>query len=575
MLTRFRIRSSHGFTLVETLAALMVFTIVTLGVIPLLTASLRGTNVARSRNVAKNLAVRAMERVRGLPYYIAFSAQPKDVDVLDIYHPGPGATTTTITCPTAGPPACPADIPNGYRLTFVSTFVASNGATPVTAAADSYNSNDETKDAPPASLLRMEVRVNWSTVGGRARNFALNTLIGDRAFGRLKVKGSGEIDYAIRVGTSFASPLARSDLTAIGGVSDSSIELRSNGAADQSVRGGELTLREANNGNVLASATGASADAHAPPSTNVADVPAGPSTISDPTIGAVAGLDSNEAGDPDTEGDIKVAVQGELPAAQGGFQFAAGNTTVPDFWINHPQMDRAALQLQNAGRLLGIQSTTNVPGGRGGLFGYTSSRARDVDAGVQSAARVDIEHLRLFPTDFIRAVDATHDGAVVVIQNFTSTLSCSAFADATAGAGSASISWSATVSYWEDTNPADGPVGGTYRSIDVAGTGPTTLAEVANVLVYDAPDDGAPNFEQRDIYLFATDETPRGYFQSWGSNNNVAEGADISDDGRSATAVLEGALRMDTAPIPTPGTLDEFSMSIILGSMSCEAVDFR
>lgn len=589
------IRSSRGFTLIETLAALMVFTIVTLGVIPLLTASLRGTNLSRSHNVAKNLAVRAMERVRGLPYYLAYETQPTlgagkvDVDVLDIYHPTP-TNPSTIVCPAAGPPACPADIPDGYTLTFVATFVSSDGVTPVTDS--SYDSNVANADNPPSDLMRMQIRVEWATVGGLARTFALNTLVGDRAFGRLKTKGTAQIDYGIRVGTSFVGTTAggpvRSDLTALGGVSDSTIELRTNGAADQAVQAADLTLLHADDGSVLASGSGAVADAHAPPSSTVPDISATPLTVTAEGVGDVAGIDTTEAGDPDPEGDIAVAVENELPAAKGGFDFRIGGSGILDFWVDNPQVDRAAnpdetLHLLSGAKLVSIQDVdnpTDIDVASGSVSGSTSSYADDEASGVHSVVRMDIESFRLLPTDFIGAVDNTYGGAVIAVDEFTARLTCDAYADTAAGTGDSAIEWSASLYFWDadagsDNEDEDEDPNGAYRRIDLSGTGatPNSLADFGpggtNPLVYRHPVDPT-----KDIYLFATG-TNAGYLQSWSSDDNVASGANVSQDGRTATAVLERALQIDTAPIPASDGFNEFAMSVILGSLSCEAVDFR
>ncbi|HEX2196941.1 MAG TPA: type II secretion system protein, partial [Actinomycetota bacterium] len=60
-----RRRREGGFTLVETLAAMMIFSLVTLGTTPLLLSSIRGATLSGSFTVGKNLASEAMERVRG------------------------------------------------------------------------------------------------------------------------------------------------------------------------------------------------------------------------------------------------------------------------------------------------------------------------------------------------------------------------------------------------------------------------------------------------------------------------------------------------------------------------------
>jgi prepilin-type N-terminal cleavage/methylation domain-containing protein len=112
------LRSSKGMSLVEVLVALLVFTIVTLGVIPLLASSIRGSNTSRAGTVGKNIVVEAMERARGLPFYVSHAADASDVDLLDFYYPssaGASGGVYTVNCPSGTTdPACPGDIPDDY-----------------------------------------------------------------------------------------------------------------------------------------------------------------------------------------------------------------------------------------------------------------------------------------------------------------------------------------------------------------------------------------------------------------------------------------------------------------------------
>ncbi len=96
--------SDQGFSLVEVLAAMSVFGIITLGTVPLVLTSLKGAALSRSYTVGKNLAVQAMERARGLPYYVDFPTQkayasdtgaPRKVDLLDMYYPSSTFSTCT------------------------------------------------------------------------------------------------------------------------------------------------------------------------------------------------------------------------------------------------------------------------------------------------------------------------------------------------------------------------------------------------------------------------------------------------------------------------------------------------
>ena len=86
-MTRLRKSTERGFTLIEVLAALVVFSLITLGIVPLLASSMKAATLARTGTVAKNAGLKAMEHARDLPYYISYAAQNKRVDILDMYFP--------------------------------------------------------------------------------------------------------------------------------------------------------------------------------------------------------------------------------------------------------------------------------------------------------------------------------------------------------------------------------------------------------------------------------------------------------------------------------------------------------
>ncbi len=91
MISKFQRRANgqRGFTLIEVMAALVVFSLMTLGIVPLLLSSMKGSELSQSYAIGKNLAVEAMERVRGLPYYVKFDTQKdgRPIDLLDLYYP--------------------------------------------------------------------------------------------------------------------------------------------------------------------------------------------------------------------------------------------------------------------------------------------------------------------------------------------------------------------------------------------------------------------------------------------------------------------------------------------------------
>jgi len=163
--------SGAGFSLVETMWALLVFSIITLGTVPLLLGALRGAALSSSYTVGKNAAVEAIERARDLPYHISYSSQDSKVDVLDLYFPGltggyDAATktfTTTCTPATTASVPCPKALAGGYTVVFEAQFVNPTTTTPETynpvAPATGYEWSSAVADTPPSQLLKLNVVV--------------------------------------------------------------------------------------------------------------------------------------------------------------------------------------------------------------------------------------------------------------------------------------------------------------------------------------------------------------------------------------------------------------------------------
>lgn len=291
--------ASRGFSLVEVLVALAVFAVITVGVVPLLGAALRGAALSRSETVAQNAARQMMERVEGLKWHTAWAAKQAKVDLLDLFYPsatgggyttvpnppgypplyinGPSAGIYRTTCPDAANPACGGVfLPSGYSMTVKAAFVKPRpGTTPQTyeivtpAAGYAYNAALGA-DAPPAQLLDVNVAVGWS-VNGRSRTFELRSLIGEHRFaapaavaatvspspsaappdGTAKLRATAKVDYVYQVQTGFSSstaetgcptPPCTSDLNAVIGQGTSTIQAGDNATADSAVRTGDISV---------------------------------------------------------------------------------------------------------------------------------------------------------------------------------------------------------------------------------------------------------------------------------------------------------------------------------------------
>ena len=259
-----RDRPDAGLTLIETIAALFIFGIMTVGLVPLLIGSMVGAREARAGTVGKNVAVEAMERIRGLPYYVSYDTSAKRVDVLDLYYPcafSPYSPTVTNGCPTDGGnydgpnqrfvttctssttnPACPVDLPSAYTIVFCAQFVkAQDGAAysagtnpapcatvpsgtstidfpavqPTVGTYSWYRPVGSTNiDTPPTQLLQLSVTALWRETGSAAvcntvpetagcDSAQLSTVLGARRFGQIKISGQARVDHGLQVVTRF------------------------------------------------------------------------------------------------------------------------------------------------------------------------------------------------------------------------------------------------------------------------------------------------------------------------------------------------------------------------------------
>ena len=261
-------RGERGFTIVETLAALTVFSLITVGLVPVLGYTMRSLGESRGRTVAENVARAAVERLQGIKYYVSWDAKAKKVDLLDYYLPqttgtftsgqsystsapnppltspasgGTGVFTTVCPPPVGSNPACPSDIPEGHTITFKASFVEPvTTTTPqtykVVNPGTSYSASPATagtcqsspcSDKPPADLIDVTVTESW-TRRGVPESFVLRALVGDRTFssgpvsdavaspgpttaptappaaGGLRMQGHATIDYALQADTGYS-----------------------------------------------------------------------------------------------------------------------------------------------------------------------------------------------------------------------------------------------------------------------------------------------------------------------------------------------------------------------------------
>ena len=104
-------RTDDGFSLVEVLISMLIFAVITAGVVPLIVSSLQASVVSKLDTGAKNLSQQRFEYVRNLPFRLQYdAADPTPRDVLDIYYP-------RTTAPTSGSVEAPGYVTSQARRT--------------------------------------------------------------------------------------------------------------------------------------------------------------------------------------------------------------------------------------------------------------------------------------------------------------------------------------------------------------------------------------------------------------------------------------------------------------------------
>ncbi|HEX2296563.1 MAG TPA: prepilin-type N-terminal cleavage/methylation domain-containing protein [Actinomycetota bacterium] len=652
-------RREGGFTLVEMLSSMLVFSVVTIGVVPLLALSMQTTLGARGQTAGRNVVREVMEHVRGIEYFVSYDAKPdpdKRVDLMDLYYPriagngtmlsgqsyavganppivgSGGIFTTECPAPVASPgnPACP-EVPPGYEITIKASFVKHiAGTSPqtysiVTPKPTYRYDTSAGGNEPPADLMDISVKGTWTTAG-RDQSFELRSLIGDRKFipvsaadagpsptpgpsapaaTDLSVEGTAESDYLMQLSTGFSTSTmptyanhgclatpCESELTITQGVASSKIRAGDYVSADQDTRWGVARIVRTYDGAPPASpppdlklVEGAVGIAHAPPNTITPDsrVPssatATPQPVANPDLGtaSIAHLVRS------TTSLVQADVTGGLPRASG--LYFGDTNALNQIMFHNTQTDFAAWKLTNQTTnpliRMNIASISDQDRSRGS----TSSRAYALTepTGRRVESTVDQSHHQWG----ILRINFGGSPYLLSLSDFVSDVTCISTANPTTA--SASASWSlSNFSYRYDPNN-NGQIPSTLTTATFSagippqlngtpGTDPLQAVKATNPLVWDGSNNCVAS--NCDIFLFEERDasgglTKRGYLSNWSTNKNLSTYE--SPDGRVTRASIDGAIRIDVAPLAVRGTtpIPESSINIAIGKSSCEAVDNR
>ncbi|HEY7873833.1 MAG TPA: prepilin-type N-terminal cleavage/methylation domain-containing protein [Actinomycetota bacterium] len=649
----------HGFSLLEVLAALGVFAVVTLGVVPLLGSALKASSTSRSETVAEEAARTIMERIQGTKWYVSYDAKPnKRVDILDLYYPqaasnsamgqsfssnaanaplvGTGGVFTT-TCappPVTANPACNFEVPEGHNVTIKTSFIRKRTpattpetyeivtpcvtlpcSTPYTAP---YAWNSQGNDMPAATLMDVNVTVGW-TQHGKARSFSLRAILGERKFsatgavdagpsptagastapvstGVAKIHGNAVIDYVVQAQTGYSSSTAwpangcpvapcKSEGTYTFGMSESTINTEDTGStADQTNKVADFRIVRTYPANQappstpppdLANVQGATAVKHAPPYslTTQAALSAPTQPIMHPELPQTPVQAVVYGGEVK---NVKVDIANELPQAEGEFKTYGTTSGIQETQITNSQIDYTTLDLDPTQPLFFMTKYTGT--NPMGLGAHTKANT----FALNSASRaVQTQSLAGFSAGtWLRTNNGNRSWNSFFFNNFVANVNCKATGNS--ATASATATWSVDLSgYYDPSNNGSTPNGGTLWTAKLNSSGndifngasvPDALASLKalNPLEIDV------STNTNDIYLFEKRDasgviTQKGYFSDMTALKNPP--TSVSEDGRTVTASIDGALRIDTASLNAAIPETQTSFSFI--KTSCEAVDNR
>lgn len=302
-----------GFSLVEIMAAMLVFAVVAVASLALVMTSMSATALARTDAVAKNLNQELLESMRNLPYFVHANVSTVP-DLLDTYYTttaspatatdtsgfvaAAGARDTSKGDPAAGPfyrrvlgpPAGYA----GFTRRVTAQFMR-DGTTVIASPVFSSTATDAT-GLPPSSTISVRVTIVW-TSGSNGQQFTVESQITDAAVNTPLVTLQGRMSLVRFTGLL---PDSR-ELVAEAGVLNLDGSLSATTVASAVVQSGHATV--ANGGRV----DGAAGTLAAPPTASVSVPPVGPQTLVDGAeLASFSG--SNVAG-------LGVSTDGGRPAA--------------------------------------------------------------------------------------------------------------------------------------------------------------------------------------------------------------------------------------------------------------------
>jgi prepilin-type N-terminal cleavage/methylation domain-containing protein len=569
--------ADEGFTLVEIMVALGIFSVVLVALLPQLIGGIRATSTARVVSQGKGIVQGQLEQMRHLPFHIAPAAGDY-VDVLDRYYPDlstgsaptcksgdkyllPAVAWTGYVADGSGP-RCDYEPATGAFFRTVEVVPPTSGITGFTKVIDTqflsgatpplpvsplpgYDTGTVGKDSPASSQIGVTVTILYDR-RGTLHPITSYTQIAERLTSTTRVRSDANVrvlDLGTVTGDGVPLTLAAGLLNLAGSVSYASTARANLAATSAGLATGDQNA-------------GASATLEAPPSVTTTAAPGAAGALS--TFGcdyacwggtSIPGLAmSAESGLPQAGTAAAPAQVLLTDLSNGGLSFGAVSGTSGGY---RPALNLVAPLVRMA------PSATTDPSGIGtncvagttgtpaylSASGYLATTAPDGTREVESCAVAKTATLELFRTNF-----AEH--GVVQVQLTRASARCRV-----TGAGhspTTGYDYEAVVRYWDGTGYTDAATIVPGQTSDALAAVPLTRSVGGSRTLED-------------------------YISSWSSISS----ATVVQTAVAGTAQvkLPGIVRIASQPVrqTTDGSaVDELSVvSTTVGALSCRAEDRR
>ena len=554
-------RGETGFTLVEVMAAMVVFAIVATAVTAMFMSGLRASLLTKMDTTAKNLSQQRFEAIRNLPYHIdQVSTGNNPPDLLDVYYrdtltasPGRGKTgfvSASATRWTAdGDPATGAfyryveeQLPNFPKFKqYVATQFLDDDGDPFSPA--SFNSQAAGFDQPPTLSVGVSVTTLWKagkldrvqrtysqvTAG---RPTAPNALLQSRLTAVRITGGLGG-------GTTVTVDLGA--LTADGSVSRTV-------SAAQSVKAASLALSTA------AAVNGAVTSVKAPPNSGVAGSSSGPRTLLDGSnVRAHVGTTrTNGVSATSSTGQVVLSSAGS-PARADLLGGGVGEK------IAHMNVDANVdprFEILNGAHAYVEDAGCGTSCSNAGVSGYANTAASSTGRSTTTSANAFVRGaLVVLPTTYAPL-------GLVRVTVTSATVSCMVTrSNGSNPVATANISYSGSLSYWSPYSPS--AVAG-YVTI------PLSSSDTASPLTPGMLSTTQVGTDSNGNPLWLSD-----YISSWTSmdTSTVQSAKTFGSDGSTVSTSFSGMIGVTTVPLRAGDESSVVAAQIAPGG--CTAEDYR